>query len=260
MKATFKMSNKPISDCDIYSHDFAPETIKFYQEVEEEQTFFNFGKQVDADIRLWNQAKRSAQTVESYYRFIKRAIIRAARVLVNERADQTDRLIFEELQVGNHDYIEFCKKVRSLDWYASFSDDGKVYRRFEERHRELTEFAKTKGEVYVDFLKGYGKLIGERINRSGKPIRNNKPTVIVSAAMRSDDGVIVMSVRHWDRITHNQVENLKRGPHANNWVQGFVDNRGNFHTREEALVIAEEAGQRFWDTVRHEELFSENLY
>lgn len=255
------MSIKPINDCDVYAHDFAPETIKFYQEAEEEeQSFFNFGKQVDADIQLWVRAKRSARTVETYYRQIKRSIIRAARSLVNERADRTDCLIIEEMQVGNHDYIEFCKKVRNLDWYASFSDDGKVYRRFEERHRELTEFAKTKGEVYVDFLKGYGKLIGERINRSGKPIRNNDPTVIVSAAMRTNDGVIIVSVRHWDLITHKQFRNLKPELQVQLWEQGFVDNRGNFHTREEALVIAEEAGQRFWDTVRHEQLFSENLY
>jgi hypothetical protein len=44
-------------------------------------------------------------------------------------------------------------------------------------------------------------------------------------------------------------------------AQGFIDNRGNFLTREEALVIAREAGQirRRCGGDEHA-LYSENLY
>lgn len=61
-------------------------------------------------------------------------------------------------------------------------------------------------------------------------------------------------------LDHEQIRLLGDVAKDWTWTQGFVDNKGKFVTREEALIIAEEAGQRFWDPVRHEQLFSENLY
>ena len=76
----------------------------------------------------------------------------------------------------------------------------------------------------------------------------------------TDTAHVVVSVRYWDHLAHEQVRLLGDMAKDWTWVQGFVDNKGKFVTREEALVIAEEAGQRFWDELRYEQLFSENLY
>ena len=42
--------------------------------------------------------------------------------------------------------------------------------------------------------------------------------------------------------------------------QGFVDSRGNFYNRKEALREAMRCEQLFVEPIRHGELFSENLY
>ncbi len=251
----------PCTEYDVYDHKFAPETIKFYESVpEEEQTFFKFGQQMERDIQLWNRAKRTARTVETYYRFLKKAILRAARTLVNERAERTDRLIYECFEVGDKDFVDFCKKVRQLDWYASFSDSAQVYRNFCDRHNDMVKLAETRGGIYVQYLKSYQVLICERIQNKDQALKGRTERFIVSAAMRSDTAHVVVSVRHWDNLAHEQVRLLGDMAKDWTWTQGFVDNKGKFVTREEALVIAEEAGQRFWDPVRHEQLFSENLY
>lgn len=48
--------------------------------------------------------------------------------------------------------------------------------------------------------------------------------------------------------------------HWKNVHQGFVDQYGKFHTREEAWKIAEEQGQIRQVSGRHGTLFSEDLY
>lgn len=74
---------------------------------------------------------------------------------------------------------------------------------------------------------------------------------IVCAAVKDSNGSIFLGVRHYDK--------LMKAPKIG--IQGFVDNRGEFHTREEAYVIAFDAGQIIrrcgGDDGR---LFSENLY
>jgi hypothetical protein len=77
---------------------------------------------------------------------------------------------------------------------------------------------------------------------------------VVCAAVRRFE-VVVCSVRHFDQFTHIGTTS------AGSWTQGFVDNKGNFLTREEAWTVAEAAGQ----IIRRcsgdgERLFSENLY
>jgi hypothetical protein len=82
---------------------------------------------------------------------------------------------------------------------------------------------------------------------------------IVCAANRNKDGQIVCGARHYDPIMRAQI-----GDKINDWLgceQGFIDQRGNFLTREEAHVIAKANGQ-----IRRrcggdtETLYSENLY
>lgn len=80
---------------------------------------------------------------------------------------------------------------------------------------------------------------------------------IVCAAIRRKTGhpTIVCGVRHWDRLM------LASAFCHDGWEQGFVDNRGDFLTREEAHKVATEAGQITRRCGGDEgRLFSENLY
>lgn len=82
---------------------------------------------------------------------------------------------------------------------------------------------------------------------------------IVCAAIRNSNGLIICGPRHFDRIMHAQIKNSE-----DDWGkadQGFVDQFGNYLTREEAWIIAEKNNQIIrrvgGDGVR---LYSENLY
>ena len=88
--------------------------------------------------------------------------------------------------------------------------------------------------------------------------------VIVAAACKYGD-VIIVGARHYDLVMHSQlsafsddseVKLLNRGE----VVQGFIDNKGKFHDREQALVIAKAANQIKFKTQPEDELFSEDLY
>lgn len=82
---------------------------------------------------------------------------------------------------------------------------------------------------------------------------------VVCAAIRNEVYDVICGPRHWDSVMRAQVSCS-----VGSWSraeQGFVDQHGDFLTREEAWVIAEAAGQIIrrcgGDGVR---LFSENLY
>jgi hypothetical protein len=85
---------------------------------------------------------------------------------------------------------------------------------------------------------------------------------IVCAANRYSNGRIILGARHFDQFMVMQLE----AEPTTNWKalgheQGFVCNRYKFHTREEALKIAKEAGQIMRRCGNDEdELFNENLY
>ena len=93
-----------------------------------------------------------------------------------------------------------------------------------------------------------------------------KKRVIVCAAMRDNNtGNVLCSVRHWDKHTHWLFDSPKEARQFED-EQGFVDNKGNFLTREEAWIVAYDAGQiRYtWNGQSCEKeggrLYSENLY
>jgi hypothetical protein len=74
--------------------------------------------------------------------------------------------------------------------------------------------------------------------------------------------VVICSPRHWDVIAREQfkVMNISQS-NVKSETQGFVDQYGDFYTREQAWIIADKNKQ----IVRrvggdHEKLFSENLY
>ncbi len=97
---------------------------------------------------------------------------------------------------------------------------------------------------------------------------------IVCAANRGRDGDVICGVRHFDRLMKDAIEMFVN--HADDhgqtfarvyWLkseQGFVDNRGEFLTRQQAWVIAEAAGQIIrrcgGDDANGGTLYSENLY
>jgi hypothetical protein len=90
---------------------------------------------------------------------------------------------------------------------------------------------------------------------------------IVCAANKYGD-LILCGARHWDGLMHNQVDILGvekfrklRSEHGEQ--QCFVNSRGEFRTRKEAMIIVKENGQPF-DQARNGgsdvTLFSEGLY
>lgn len=92
---------------------------------------------------------------------------------------------------------------------------------------------------------------------------------VVCAACRYGD-LIICGARHFDKVMHSQLKQLREDKlfefeSAGRADQGFIDQYGVFMTREEAFIVARDAGQL---NVRrsktpHEgstELFSEDLY
>jgi len=92
--------------------------------------------------------------------------------------------------------------------------------------------------------------------------------VVVCAACRPDkySKLILCGARHWDGAMREQLEALQYHMRLNvaKWEQGFINQFGEFLTREEAMIIAVSAGQDV-DIKRgcggdSETLYSEGLY
>lgn len=90
---------------------------------------------------------------------------------------------------------------------------------------------------------------------------------VVCAAIRHEQtGLIICGARHYDALMRAQILAISewvvaraRGYYA--CQQGFVNNKGEFMTRDEAWVIAEKAGQlRPHPSMRPGTLHSEDLY
>lgn len=90
--------------------------------------------------------------------------------------------------------------------------------------------------------------------------------VVVCAACRRGD-LILAGARHFDKVMISQIKAIdgKLSPGAgNNFEEGFIDQFGDFLTREEAMDVAIAAGQKV-DIERgcgglSHMLFSEGLY
>jgi hypothetical protein len=82
---------------------------------------------------------------------------------------------------------------------------------------------------------------------------------VVCAAIRDAAGKIICGPRHFDLIMNRTL--LSFMDYVTPWEQGFVDQFGNFLTREQAWIVAERNGQIIrrvgGDGVK---LYSENLY
>ena len=87
------------------------------------------------------------------------------------------------------------------------------------------------------------------------------PDRLVAAANKLKNGLIVVGVRHHDPIMNEQIR--ASGETQVYSEQGFIDNRGNFLTRRQAMPLYEEGRQKGWykkKTAPINELFSEDLY
>lgn len=82
---------------------------------------------------------------------------------------------------------------------------------------------------------------------------------VVCAAIRDHTGRIVCGARHFDAVMSRAIGEMMS--FVIPWEQGFIDQRGEFMTREEAHKVATEAGQILRRCGGDEgRLFSENLY
>lgn len=79
-----------------------------------------------------------------------------------------------------------------------------------------------------------------------KPIPNSDspPPRIVCAANRHNQSlIIVCGARHFDSVMEHVIKHNGGYPYWNDCECGFIDQYGNFYTREEAWIVANENGQ-----------------
>ena len=89
---------------------------------------------------------------------------------------------------------------------------------------------------------------------------------IVCAALRADDGEILLGTRHYSADMHRAISLRTDGikfkhRHGNN--QGFVDAKGNYLNRQDAYLVALKTNQILFDidnATANKTLYSENLY
>lgn len=99
-------------------------------------------------------------------------------------------------------------------------------------------------------------------NKAKKPKAIDE--IVVCAACRVY-GVVFCGARHWDKVMGKQLDAMSseyRETMPRNEEQGFINQFGEFLTREEAMKIVKENGQPF-DEDRNgddKELYSEGLY
>ena len=85
------------------------------------------------------------------------------------------------------------------------------------------------------------------------------PRVVVCAAIRNPEGLIIAGARHYDTVMRGVIS--AAGFKYGNWEQGFIDQAGIFLTREEAFKLATERNQvKYRDGFTNPVLFSEDLY
>lgn len=104
------------------------------------------------------------------------------------------------------------------------------------------------------------------MNNPYHPIGEGQPMYVVCAAIRLKDGLIICGARHFDPLMTELLNRIFPNDTGfrlgvQNAEQGFIDQRRNFLTRQEAWKLAKENGQiRYRCGGDNDTLFSENLY
>lgn len=84
--------------------------------------------------------------------------------------------------------------------------------------------------------------------------------VVCAAHRHRETGNVITGVRHFDNFIRQQIA-IRGDSHVEWHEQGFVDQFGQFLTREEALALATKNGQIYRRCGGDEKrLYSENLY
>jgi hypothetical protein len=91
---------------------------------------------------------------------------------------------------------------------------------------------------------------------------------VVCAAIRAQDGSILLGIRHYSKDMHEQIAHRSdhgKFMHRHDEDQGFVDQHGVFMSREEAYRVADAAGQIVYPDacgigLEGNKLYSEGLY
>lgn len=87
------------------------------------------------------------------------------------------------------------------------------------------------------------------------------PELIVSAAQRSPDGLVIMSRRHFDTSFYVVADKIfKEGTKFHDWSEGFYTNKDRYVDRYEAWEIAKAAFQIRRITGHPGRLYSEDIY
>lgn len=94
----------------------------------------------------------------------------------------------------------------------------------------------------------------------GPILKEGRMRRVVCAANRSENGDIVLGARHHDKLMNEAIRSA--GLQGTKWEQGFIDQWGEFMSREEAWKVAELAGQILRRVGGDSKgvLYSENLY
>ena len=228
-------------------------------------TYLRYIEAFNDCAQLFEACSRNLYAFQAFARGIKRAIRIEARDLALRQYKEVRASVEDAYDFGHQDFTSFARSVRHHDWYADFADDSKVSRRAHENMKALKEWAERGGEIYKVYLAKHATQVADNISdgpkRTEDSLHNDKVYVVCAAIRCERLDIIIASPRHFDTMTHKLLDAVT-GDESEKWVweQGFIDSRGNFLTREEALVVAEESRQHLFDTIRHEQLFSENLY
>lgn len=87
---------------------------------------------------------------------------------------------------------------------------------------------------------------------------------IVCAAIRAENGDILVGIRHYSQDMHYQIQNRFNGQRFENRFgddQGFVNTWGEYLTRQEAYKVALALGQIIRpEACPNQTLYSEGLY
>jgi hypothetical protein len=93
---------------------------------------------------------------------------------------------------------------------------------------------------------------------------DDKARRVVCAAIRAEDGDVLIGIRHYSHDMHLQMRARSDGAkfhHRNGEDQGFVDQHGVYMTRREAYDVAMQGGQEIdLGACVRDELYSEGLY
>lgn len=117
------------------------------------------------------------------------------------------------------------------------------------------------GNVSITTNNASGLIVSSGISQWAAADIRNDLNRIVAAANRYPNGFMAVGVRHCDAIMGAQILAAGIEPVGANEIQGFLDSKGQFHTREQAWVIAMAAGQVIKRVSGDgNKLFSENIY